>query len=113
MNKIPASLRRDLVECHSYRKLAEKRGVNVYWISQLLTKGIEPTNPIIRVRLSLPAHRRTPAAKATQDKYRENLPDHLKWWRGLPKEERRLIVFMEYLRNLSTETHESWMKEAG
>lgn len=106
--KIPAALKRDLELCGSYRKLAVKRGVNIYWISQLFTHGVESTNPITRVKLSMPRKVRKPATKAAQDKYRQNLPPYLKWWRELSKEERRLIVFMEYLHK---DTEFSYEKE--
>ena len=94
--KISAALKRDLKFCGSYRKLAVMRQVNIYWISQLFTYGVEPTNPITRVKLSLSRKVRKPATKAAQDKYRLNLPDYLKWWRELPKEERRTILKSEY-----------------
>jgi len=39
----------------SDRKLAKKVGVNQYYVSQLLRRGIEPGNAEIRVKLFLPA----------------------------------------------------------
>ena len=38
----------------SDRKLADLRGVNHFYISELLWRGIEPSNPEIRAKLSLP-----------------------------------------------------------
>ena len=41
----------------SDRKLAQLQGVNQYYVSELLRRGIEPSNPDIRVKLFLPRKR--------------------------------------------------------
>jgi len=51
----------------SDRKLAELRGVNQFYVSQLLRRGIEPSNPEIRMQLFLPRRKRQPREPRTEE----------------------------------------------
>lgn len=73
--------------------LAKQLGVNIYYLFQLIKKGIEPndtTNKLqaVRVKMFLPRKKRRPSKR----KQTEPLPEHLRWWRSLPKESRNEIV---------------------
>jgi hypothetical protein len=82
----------------NYRAVARDRGVNVFWVIQVLTEsGIEPKSIPIRRALFLPDHPRQPRAPKTA---RQPLPDHLQWWRKLPKDDRETLIKCEYQSSL-------------
>lgn len=71
-----------------YHRIAAELGVNVFWVHAYITKNKEPRNPDIRKRMHLPPLRkpRTAGGQKTE------LPNHIHWWRSLPKEIRSDIV---------------------
>jgi hypothetical protein len=62
----------------SDRKVAELRGVNHYYVSQLLWRGIEPTTPEVRRKLFLPGKPRKP-----RDEKPEEFPGQLRIKKGI------------------------------
>lgn len=92
--KVPAALKRDLKMCDwNLRALARLRDVNPYWVNRLVRKGIEPTNKVTRLKLSLPARRRKPHVPGPP---KPPVPEWECWWRRLSKEEREKIKISEY-----------------
>lgn len=73
-----------------YHRIAAELGVNVFWVHALITKAKEPRNPDIRKRMYLPPLRK-PKSQSTSGQKSE-LPNHIHWWRSLPKEVRSNIV---------------------
>jgi hypothetical protein len=69
---------------HNMRELARVRNVNMYHVYKLIKQGIEPTNPEIRLRLSLPA------------RPHNQLSIYLAWWRSLPLSTRRRVSQNEF-----------------
>jgi len=92
----PIKLVRLYAQHGSYHKVAQERGVNVYWVYQLLKHGKEPTNPKIRQALYLPKSRRAKAGTVKT----EPTPAHWNWWRHLPKDYRDKLVWSEYQSSL-------------
>lgn len=76
------------------RELARQLQINVGYINALVKHGKEPANPDIRARLFLPRKPRKPRAERPA---RPPLPEHLQWWRKLPKDERDKIILSEHL----------------
>lgn len=76
----------------SYHKTADALDVNVSYVHDLITKGIEPndTTPTLRTirnRLFLPKYRRRAASKPRQPK-----PEHRRWWQSIGPDGRELII---------------------
>ena len=74
------------------RKLADELGINMFYISQLITHGAEPTDKTqrgreIRVKLFLP--RRVHKSKRSS----KPMPDYLRWWK---QQDRRAIIKQLY-----------------
>lgn len=57
---LPRRFLRALKKAGSERELSRRTGVNISYISQLVSKGIEPSNPEIRVKLGLSRRNRKP-----------------------------------------------------
>lgn len=87
MNKIkihsntPPKLVKQLHKCGSFHKLADEIEVNVKYVHELITKGIEPTDRTelgreIRAKLFLTKYRR----KGKPRRPRQPRPEHLRWW---------------------------------
>lgn len=77
--------------------LAEKLGVNVRYLHNMIAKGIEPNDTTeklreVRVKMFLPAKKRKAKHEREFDKAIEKIfkptPEHVKWWKKLPKEQR-------------------------
>lgn len=98
MQMIPAKLKR-LYRANgkNLRQTARALKVNIYYIQRLLVHGEEPKNPHIRLALFLPAHPRRPKAERPP---RPPLPEHVQWWRKLPKEYRDTLIQCEYQSSL-------------
>ena len=78
----------------SDRRLAEQLGVNQFYISQLLRRGIEPGNPDIREKLFLP---RRPV------QHREPKPEE---WPG----QKRVIKQIRAMHSKTTRSFKKWRK---
>jgi hypothetical protein len=78
----------------SDRKVADLRQVNHFYVSQLLWRGIEPTNPEIRKKLFLPKMPRKP---------REPKPEE---WPG----QKRVIKEIRRLHRNTTRAFKQWRK---
>src|SRR5688572_19975757 len=76
---------------YNQRQLARDRGVNPRFINDLITKGIEPTNPEIRVKLFLPKKHKVQQGEKPDRPYTEP-PEYIKWWRKQPKQIRHEII---------------------
>ena len=85
-SKLKTEFRRARYKFHA---LAKARGINVRYIHDLISKGIEPTNPNIRQKLFLPKKPRN--ARAEPKPYTEP-PEHIKWWRSLKKDIRQYAI---------------------
>ena len=79
----------------SDRKLAEQLGVNQFYVSQLLRRGIEPGNPDVREKLFLPRKPR---------KHREPKPEE---WAG----QKVVIKRIRKMHTETTRTFKSWRKK--
>jgi len=90
----PRKLITQLRKCKwNQRELARQIGINVAYINALVKHGKEPSNPDIRAALFLPRKPRKPRAPQSA---RPPLPEHLQWWKKLPKEKRD--HYIQYLR---------------
>jgi len=77
-------------------KLARKLGINIKYVSDLLSRGIEPTDRTekgqrARIALFLPVKRKVARLKSLQE-----IPGFMKQWGKIPKEERRKVI-QQYL----------------
>lgn len=67
----------------SFHKLADELEINVSYVHELITKGIEPTDRTaagreIRKRLYLTKYKRK---GSTPRKPRQPRPEHMRWWK--------------------------------
>lgn len=78
---------------YNFIALAEQLGVNRRYVHDLITKGIEPSNPEIREKLFLkkPHKAHDPASGAGRKPYTEP-PEHIKWWRSIAPEARHELI---------------------
>ena len=73
--------------------LAREIKVNIYYLYQMIKKGIEPNDTTeklreVRVRMFLPRKKRKPR----QTTSRVPRPESIRWWWSLPTETRQLII---------------------
>lgn len=61
--------------------LAERIGVNVRYIQDLIKNGIEPTNPEIRAKMFLSKKSRQVRAAEKSDATAKPMPEYVKYWR--------------------------------
>lgn len=82
----------------SVSKTAAFLGVNSGHISALINDGYEPRNPDIRKKLFLKTYSICPACKrklmyrTKQKEAKEEIPDYLKMWKHLSKQERQTVI---------------------
>ena len=89
-DRIPIRLQKEDRKVNfKFHALADHLGVNVRYIYDLLKRGREPTNPVIRKKLFLPKHPRRPKTINPQ-------PLEVRWWRRQSKEYRRSIILSAY-----------------
>jgi len=80
--------------------LAEQRGINVRYLYNLIVKGIEPNDTTEKLRavrkaMFLPARKRK-ARAVIAEKRDVIIPEHVRWWRELPKSTRDKIIQAEH-----------------
>ena len=86
----PNRLKRELRAAGSFQKLADKKGVNVRYVYDLLTKGIEPSNPTIAHALYVD---QKPTARLALGDRRFR---HIRWWKRLTRAQRNELIHFLY-----------------
>ena len=79
---------------YKYHDLVSKLKVNPRYLYDLIANGIEPNDTTkklqeVRIKMFLPRRKRK---KATNPKTPVVVPNHIYWWRRLPKETRNDII---------------------
>jgi hypothetical protein len=88
---LPARLRTEARRAkYKFHTLAQRLGVNVRYLYDLIERGVEPTNPEVRKKLFLPRHPRKEKPVPIP------LPPAVRWWRRQSKGYRRSIIEAEF-----------------
>lgn len=88
--KAPKPLRDEFRTVKNFQAIADRRGVNVRYVYELLVKGIIPSNPTIAQKLGVEYYTR---AKLRLGDARHR---HIRWWNHLTPDQRNQLIFFLY-----------------